>query len=103
MTEGSDPGLVERAHAAAARGGWQDAFDLLTAADADGVLGPADLPLLGEVAYAAGDLDVTIEAWERAHAACIQLDDQVAAAGAISAVSKSRCIARRTAAPAAAT
>ena len=37
-------------------------------ADADGLLGPADLPLLGEVAYAAGHLDVTIEAWERAHA-----------------------------------
>ena len=40
------------------------------AADADGLLAPADLPLLGEVAYAAGHLDVTIEAWERAHAAC---------------------------------
>ena len=39
-------------------------------ADADGQLTPADLPLLGEVAYAAGHLDVTIEAWERAHAAC---------------------------------
>ena len=29
---------------------------------------PTDLPVLGEVAYAAGHLDVTIEAWERAHA-----------------------------------
>ncbi len=35
-----------------------------------------------EVAYAAGHLDVTIEAWERAHAACLRVDDQVAAAGA---------------------
>ena len=43
---------------------------------------PTDLPLLGEVAYAAGDLDVTIDAWERAHAACVQVGDQVAAAGA---------------------
>ena len=41
-----------------------------------------DLPVLGEVAYAAGHLDVTIEAWERAHAACMQAGDQVAAAGA---------------------
>ena len=48
----------------------------------DGLLAPTDLPMLGEVAYAAGHLDVTIEAWERAHAACMQAGDQVAAAGA---------------------
>ena len=41
-----------------------------------------DLPVLGEVAYAAGHLDVTIEAWERAHGACMRAGDQVAAAGA---------------------
>ena len=39
-------------------------------ADAEGLAGRADLPVLGEVAYAAGHLDVAIEAWERAHAAC---------------------------------
>ena len=82
MSDGAGLGLVERARAAAARGDWQQAFDLLTEADADGLLAPADLPLLGEVAYAAGHLDVTIEAWERAHAACMQAGDQVAAAGA---------------------
>jgi hypothetical protein len=38
--------------------------------------------VLGEVAYAAGQLNVTIEAWERAHAACVQAGDQVAAADA---------------------
>ena len=53
-----------------------------SSADADGLLGPADLPVLGEVAYAAGHLDVTIEAWERAYAACTQAGDDVAAAGA---------------------
>ena len=37
---------------------------------------------LGEFAYAAGRLDVTIDAWERAHAACVELGDRVAAAGA---------------------
>ena len=63
-------------------GDWQQAFDLLMEADADGLLAPTDLPVLGEVAYAAGHLDVTIEAWERAHAACMQAGDQVAAAGA---------------------
>ena len=61
-------GLVERARDAAARGDWQQAFDLLMEADADGLLAATDLALLGEVAYAAGHLDVAIEAWERAHA-----------------------------------
>src|SRR5215212_8602693 len=75
-------GLVERAHSAAAHGDWQQAFDLYMEADADGLLAPADLPVLGEVAYAAGHLDVTIEAWERAHAACMQAGDDAAAAGA---------------------
>ena len=82
MSDGAGLGVVDRARAAAARGDWQQAFDLLMEADADGLLAPADLPVLGEVAYAAGHLDVTIEAWERAHAACIQAGDQVAAAGA---------------------
>ena len=51
-------------------------------ADADGLAGPADLSLLGEVAYAAGHLDVTIEAWERAYALCVEAGDKDAAAGA---------------------
>ena len=38
--------------------------------------------MLGEVAYAAGHLDVAIEAWERAHALGVQTGDPVAAAGA---------------------
>jgi tetratricopeptide (TPR) repeat protein len=79
---GAGAGLVERARDAAAQGDWRQAFDLLMEADAADLLARADLPVLGEVAYAAGHLDVTIEAWERAHAACMQADDQVAAAGA---------------------
>ena len=51
-------------------------------ADADGLMSAAELPVLAEVAYAAGHLDVTIEAWERAHAACLRAGDQVAAGGA---------------------
>jgi hypothetical protein len=82
MSDGAGVGVVERAHDAAGRRDWQEAFDLLTAADTDGLLAPTDLPVLGEVAYAAGHLDVTIEAWERAHAACLQGGDEVAAAGA---------------------
>jgi tetratricopeptide (TPR) repeat protein len=82
MSRGTDRGLVERARSAVAQGGWQQACDLLMEADAEGLLAPTDLPVLGEVAYAAGHLDVCIEAWERAHAACLQGGDQVAAAGA---------------------
>ncbi len=74
--------MIERAREAADRGGWEQACDLLMRADADGLAGPAELALLGEVAYAAGRLDVTIDAWERAHAAWAELGDQVAAAGA---------------------
>jgi tetratricopeptide (TPR) repeat protein len=73
---------VQRAREAAARGEWEEAYDVLMKADADGVAGPGDLPLLGEVAYAAGHLDVTIEAWERTHALCVQAGDRVAAAAA---------------------
>jgi tetratricopeptide (TPR) repeat protein len=82
VSDGAGPGLVERAQSAAARGGWQQAFDLLMEADADGLLVPTALPMLGEVAYAAGRLDVAIEAWERGYAACMQAGDPVAAAGA---------------------
>jgi tetratricopeptide (TPR) repeat protein len=74
--------LVERARSAAARSDWQQAFDLFIEADADSPLAVTDLPVLGEVAYAAGHLDVTIETWERAHAAYAQAGDPAAAAGA---------------------
>ena len=82
MSDGAGLGLVERAGVAAARGEWNQAFDLLMEADADGLLTPSELPVLGEVAYAAGHLGVTIEAWERAYAACLQIGEQVAAGGA---------------------
>ena len=82
MSDGAGPALVERGHAAAARGDWQHAFDLFTEADAAGVLAATDLPVLGEVAYAAGHLDVSIETWERAHAAYLRVGYKVAAAGA---------------------
>ena len=74
--------VVRRAHDAASRGDWEAAFALFTQADADGLVGPGDLPILGEVAYAAGHLDVTIEAWERAYALCVEAGEKDAAAGA---------------------
>ena len=81
MSDGAGLGVVDRARAAA-RVGTGSRLSTSSWSRADGVLPPTDLPLLGEVAYTAGDLDVTIDAWERAHAACIQVGDQVAAAGA---------------------
>src|SRR4051794_6430427 len=73
---------VQRGREAAARGEWEAAYDVLMQVDADGLADRADLPLLGEVAYAAGHLDVTIEAWERAHRLSVEAGDPVEAAGA---------------------
>jgi tetratricopeptide (TPR) repeat protein len=82
MSDGVGGDVVERARVAASGGDWDEAFDLFVKADAGGLVGTADLPVLAEVAYAAGHLDVTIEAWERAHAACVQSGDEVGAGGA---------------------
>jgi tetratricopeptide (TPR) repeat protein len=73
---------VQRAREAAARGGWEEAYDLLMEADANGLAEPGDLRLLGDVAYAAGHLDVAIEVLERAHGVSVRAGDPVAAAGA---------------------
>jgi tetratricopeptide (TPR) repeat protein len=82
MRDDAGPGRVERARAAAARNDWRQAFDLLMEADTDGLLAPTDLPVFGEVAYAAGQLEMAIEAWGRAHTASLQAGDQIAAAAA---------------------
>ena len=81
-----DPTLIERARGAAARGGHQEAYELLMEADSGGLLGPAELPTLAEVAYASGHLDVTIEVWERAHGELARAGNLVAAAGAAARV-----------------
>ena len=82
MGDASRATLLQQAHAATACGDSQRAYDLLTEADASGLLDGPSLGLLAEAAYAAGHLDVTIEAWERAHAASIGAGDQLSAAGA---------------------
>jgi tetratricopeptide (TPR) repeat protein len=81
-----DRSLLERARAATAQGEWQKAYDLVIEARSAGPLATADLPLLGEVAYASGHLDVTIEVWEQAYAEWVQAGDVVAAAGAAARV-----------------
>jgi tetratricopeptide (TPR) repeat protein len=82
MTDAVGETLVQRAREAASRGDWEAAFELFMQADRDGLAGPSDLPVLGEVAYAAGHLDVTIEVWERAYALGVEAGDKEAAAGA---------------------
>jgi tetratricopeptide (TPR) repeat protein len=67
---------------AAARGDWEEAYELLMKSDAGGLADPGDLGVLGQVAYAAGHLDVAVEAWERAHALAAQAGDRVTAADA---------------------
>ena len=83
MTRGTtQEALLGQARAAAGRGEWHQAHDLLAEADASAALRGPDLAFLADVAYAAGRLDVTIGAWERAHADGLRAGDRLAAAGA---------------------
>ena len=86
MTGVAESELVERGRKAASTGDWPRAFDLLAQADQLTRLTVDDLGLLAEVAYAAGHLDITIGAWERAHAQAVRAGDPVAAAHAATRV-----------------
>jgi tetratricopeptide (TPR) repeat protein len=79
---GTSDDLVGGAHAAIAGGDWSRAFELFSQADAAGLLQLADLSAFAEVAYAAGELDMTIRTWERAHAGFLEVGDGSMAAGA---------------------
>ena len=82
MSEATPTESIERARDAVTRGEWQRAYELLAEADAQAPLRGSDLALLAEVAYASSHLGVTIDAWERAHAAALREGDRFAAAGA---------------------
>jgi len=86
MVDDAEAPLVEQAREAYSSGEWSQAYDLLVGLDARDPLSVQDLGLLAEAAYAAGHLDVTIEAWERAHAEAVRLGDPIAAAGAAARV-----------------
>lgn len=81
MQEATDAAL-RQAREAAARGDWPDAYERLSAADAKTPLAGPDLALLAGVAYAAGHLDATIDAWERVYRASLQAGGRLEAAGA---------------------
>jgi len=82
MRDATSTQAIDRARDAVTRGEWQRAYELLAEADARQPLGGSDLTLLAEVAYASSHLDVTIDAWERAHAEALRAGDPLAAAGA---------------------
>jgi hypothetical protein len=86
MPELPDTTVLTHARDAAARGEWRQAYDLLARCDAAGPLGGSDLELLATSAYAAGHVDVTIEAWERRHIESVRSGDQLAAAAAATRV-----------------
>jgi hypothetical protein len=82
MQEATEATALEQARGAAATGDWQHAFERLSEIDARVPLTGPDLALLAGVAYAAGHLDATIDAWERAHTASAAAGDRLGAAGA---------------------
>jgi class 3 adenylate cyclase len=75
MSQVADASPLERAREALERHAWGEAYDLLSAADADGTLGAADLNLLAEAAWWVGKLPVAIEVRERAYAAAVKAGD----------------------------
>ncbi|HEX5039682.1 MAG TPA: adenylate/guanylate cyclase domain-containing protein [Candidatus Limnocylindria bacterium] len=75
MGQVADASPLERGREALAHHAWGEAYDLLSAADAEGGLGAAELGLLAEAAWWVGKLPVAIEARERAYAAAIKAGD----------------------------
>jgi tetratricopeptide (TPR) repeat protein len=85
-SEAMNEHLLQRAREAAADGAWQEAYGLLTEAHANTRLSGADLALLAEISYAAGHIDVAIEAWECAYAQSARAGNASAAAHAATRV-----------------
>src|SRR5439155_15562106 len=71
-----DPSLADKAKTALHRHAWEEAFGLLSEADARGELGPSELELLAQSAWWVGQLPVAIGARERAYAALMKAGDK---------------------------
>ena len=85
ITQGDQPATEDALKAgreALARSAWQEAFQLLSAADARGDLAAEDLERLGEAAMWAWQPDECISAYERAFAKHVEAGDRQAAARA---------------------
>lgn len=79
MTTVDQLGLARAAYRQQA---WRDAYDRLSAADAQAGLGAEDLDRLGAAAYLIGRDEATADAWERAHRAHLE-------GGAVAAAARS--------------
>jgi len=66
---------LEAGREAARKRAWRDAYELLLKADADGLLGAADLEHLGEAAWWTGRLEEALEFRERAYAAHVEVGE----------------------------
>jgi hypothetical protein len=86
MDEVAGTELVAQGREAAADRDWPRAYGLLVRADERTRLAADDLRLLAEVAYATGHVEVTVEAWERAHTEAVRAGDSLEAAGAATRV-----------------
>ncbi|HEX6535243.1 MAG TPA: LuxR C-terminal-related transcriptional regulator [Gemmatimonadaceae bacterium] len=67
-----DTGALRRGRRAFERRAWRDAFDLLSAADREAPLEPADLELLAASAHLTGRDDELPDLWSRAHHAWLR-------------------------------
>jgi DNA-binding NarL/FixJ family response regulator len=88
-------GFLRRGQLALANHRWEDAYQLLAAADDAGALGPKDIEGLAEAAGWSGRPSECICAWERIHALQARAGDHRAAARAASELSR-RCWDRAT-------
>jgi class 3 adenylate cyclase len=80
MSQVVDPSLAARAQSALDKHAWQEAFDLLSEADATGTdLSPEELDLLADASWWVGKLPAAIDARERAYAAHLKEGNQVMA------------------------
>ena len=87
--------LLRQGRLALANHRWEDAYQLLAAADDAGALGPADIESLAEAAGWSGRPSECIRAWKRIHALRARERDHQAAARAASELSR-RCWDRAT-------
>lgn len=71
---------LEAGREAAGRYAWKEAFDLLSAADTDGILGAKDIDMLAQAAWWTGRLEEALAFRERAYTAYLNEGDNQAAA-----------------------
>lgn len=66
---------IDQGREAFGRQAWAEAYELFANASERGLLDPEDLERLAIAAYLVGRDDESARAWERAHLACLRLDD----------------------------